>query len=139
MRKDALSALLRLTQQQGACRPAIGNYKGLEVFIANLNKAGGGHTKNGLPFLRCIACCTREAINRTKLKDLGIFELFEDTLKRSEANQQNQNLDSYFHEAKNIIISSLTNYYYDDDSLLTMVSLNYCSYMLRTGLIDIYP
>ena len=130
VRKDALSALLRLTQQQGACRPAIGNHKGLEVFIANLNKAGGGHTKTGLPFLKCIACCTREAINRTKLKDLGVFEIFEDTLKRSQMSEQEQDA-RYFHEAKNIIISSLTNYYYDDESLLTMVSLNYCSYMMR--------
>ena len=31
VRKDGLSALMRLTQRQGACRPAIGNHRGLEV------------------------------------------------------------------------------------------------------------
>ena len=58
VRRDALSALVRLTQEQGACRPAIGNFGGLKVFVSNLRSIGG-HTKDGLPFLKCIDACTR--------------------------------------------------------------------------------
>lgn len=50
-RHDALAGLLRLSQQQGVLRPAICNHGGIELFITNMKKAGGGHTRHGLPFL----------------------------------------------------------------------------------------
>ena len=108
MRRDALSALVRLTQEQGACRPAIGNYGGLRIFVANLCSCQG-HTKDGLPFLKCIDACTREAINRTRIRELGVFDIWADLLKkeRSDANDP----EHLLLKAQNIILYSTTRVY----------------------------
>ena len=106
------SALVRLTQEQGACRPAIGNFGGLKVFVANLRKTGG-HTKDGLPFLKCIDCCTREAINRNRIRELGVFDIWKDILDMDR--KEHGDPDGLLLKAQNIILFSLTNFYYDDD------------------------
>ena len=109
-----------------------------------MNKAGGGYTRDGLPFLKCICCCTREAINRTKLKELGIFEIWAETLRMKEIpnaerpehseSEQKSNAETIksnklLMEAKSIILLSIPNFYYDEDSLLSMIKLDYCLYL----------
>ena len=113
-----------------------------------MNKAGGGYTRDGLPFLKCICCCTREAINRTKLKELGIFEIWAETLRmkeipnterpehsesdqksNAEAMKSNEASNKLLMEAKSIILLSIPNFYYDEDSLLSMIKLDYCLYL----------
>lgn len=116
-----------------------------------MNKAGGGYTRDGLPFLKCICCCTREAINRTKLKELGIFEIWAETLRMKEipnaertehsGSEQKSNVETIkliksneasnklLMEAKSVILLSIPNFYYDEDSLLSMIKLDYCLYL----------
>ena len=119
-----------------------------------MNKAGGGYTRDGLPFLKCICCCTREAINRTKLKELGIFEIWAETLRmkeipntserserpensgseqkstgNAETLKANEASNKLLMEAKSVILLSIPNFYYDEDSLLSMIKLDYCLYL----------
>lgn len=95
----------------------------------NMKKAGGGHTRHGLPFLRCLHCCSREAINRQKLREANIFDIWSEVLKRSVPTTSKTSVseaDQLVLEAKKIILTSLTNFYYDDESIKEMLRHQYC-------------
>ncbi|CAG5105380.1 Oidioi.mRNA.OKI2018_I69.chr1.g2080.t1.cds [Oikopleura dioica] len=141
-RQDALSAVLRLTQRVGALRPKICSYGGLQLFKANLEKTGGGYTRFGIPFLRSICCCIREAINRKKVREIGCLRNFSKILEKpitSETKPLAEG-DEWILMAKAIVLTSLTNFYYDDEGITEMISLDFASSiatLLPETLIDI--
>lgn len=96
-----------------------------------MRKAGGGHTRHGIPFLRCLGCCSREAINRQKLREFHIFSIWREVLNLSinttGPTTSLSESDELLLEAKRVILTSLTNFYYDEESLKDMLRHNYCS------------
>ena len=101
----------------------------MQLFQANLEKSGGGFTRFGIPFLRSICCCVREAINRKKVREIGCFKNFSKILQKP-INSETKPLsegDELILMAKAIVLTSLTHFYYDDEGVAEMIALEFAS------------
>ena len=66
--------------------------------------------------MKSLCACSRESINRQKLRDNDIFTVWKETLERKVSSNQSES-EELLLEAKKVILTSLCNFYYDVESI----------------------
>ncbi|XP_035824443.1 uncharacterized protein LOC101846199 isoform X2 [Aplysia californica] len=119
----SLSLLLRLCEHE-IIRPALGSAGFIALMVKLLHKAedGGSQGVNVVAVLNALCLCSKEAVNRVKIRDTEGLEVMLSALRGGEGEGESL-AEGRFAVLYDRIISSLVNFLYNDDCLLHLQEL----------------
>ncbi|XP_064612732.1 armadillo repeat-containing protein 5-like [Liolophura sinensis] len=113
----SLKILMNLTEQANA-RPSVGNAGGITLFLSLFKDDTKGNNK--VPLLNALCLFCREAVNRVRIRELGILDVLLKALR-----------DDSLAVLHGRIVSAFVCFIYDDPSLIHLLSLGLIGTLLE--------